>query len=167
MSTTAIKKIVYPTPEFSDIIKSFYLGLQMGEHEFESNRDITQAQAELMFQEYVKTNQEDSSFEYYMAFTDGVPSGFIEFSSEDEIENTYKKYLRINSLYVDNKFRNQGIATEILKVAENRAGELGFAYVGLGVLYKNNPAINLYSKLGFAEYGIELMKPIKVVYKQL
>ncbi|MBP9702233.1 GNAT family N-acetyltransferase [Candidatus Woesebacteria bacterium] len=158
---TTIKKITYPTPELFDIIKFFYLGLQMGEHEFESNRDITEAQAELMFQEYVKTSQENSSYEYYIAFTEGVPSGFIEFSSEDEIENTYKKYLRINSIYVDSRFRNQGIATELLKTAEARARELGFTYVGLGVLYRNSPALNLYKKFGFDEYGIELMKPVK------
>lgn len=158
---TAIKKITYPTPDLFDIIKSFYIGLQMGEHEFESNRDISKAQAEMMFQEYEKTSQEDSSFEYYMAFTDGIPSGFIEFSSEDEIENTYKKYLRVNSVYVDNKFRNQGIATELLKTAEDRTRELGFTYVGLGVLYNNSPALNLYKKFGFGEYGIELMKPVK------
>ena len=126
---TIIKKITYPTPKLFEIIKSFYLGLQLSEHEFESNRDITEAQAELMFQEYVKTSQEDSSFEYYMAFTDGVPSGFIEFSLEAEIENTYKKYLRVNSVYVDNNFRNQGIATELLKTADDRARELGFTYV--------------------------------------
>ncbi len=159
--TTIIKKITYPSPELFDTIKSFYLGLQTGEHEFEPLRDITQVQAELMFQEYQKTCQEDPSFEYYMAFTDGVPSGFIEFTSEDEIENTYKKYLRINSVYVDNKFRNQGIATELLKTAEDRATELKLTYVGLGVLYKNNPAFNLYKKFGFDEYGIELMKPVK------
>ncbi len=158
---TTIKIITYPTPELFDTIKSYYLGLQMSEHEFESNRDIAEAQAELMFQEYVKTSQEDSNFEYYMAFTDGVPSGFIEFNSEDEIENTYKKYLRVNSVYVDNKFRNQGIATELLKTAEDRAKELGFTYVGLGVLYKNSPALNLYKKFGFGEYGIELMKAVK------
>jgi ribosomal protein S18 acetylase RimI-like enzyme len=158
---TIIKKITYPTPELFEIIKSFYLGLQISEHKFESYRDITEAQAELMFQEYVKTCQEDSNFEYYLAFTDGVPSGFIEFSSEDEIENTYKKYIRVNSVYVDNKFRNQGIATELLKTAEDRARELGFTYVGLGVLCKNSPALNLYKKFGFGEYGIELMKAVK------
>ncbi len=159
--TTNIKKISYPTPELFDTIKSFYLGLQIGEQEFEPLRDTTTQQAELMFEEYQKTTQEDSTYEYHMAFTDGVPSGFIEFSSEAEIENTYKKYLRINSVYVDRQFRNQGIATQLLTVAQNRAKELGYQYVGLGVLHKNNPAINLYKKFGFGEYGIEFMKPLK------
>jgi ribosomal protein S18 acetylase RimI-like enzyme len=160
--TTTIKKISYPTPELFETIKSFYLGLQIDEHEFEPLRDTTARQAELMFKEYQKTSQENSNYEYYMAYTNGIPSGFIEFAPENEIENTYKKYLRINSVYVDNQFRHQGIATQLLKVAEDRAKELGYEYVGLGVLYKNNPAINLYKKSGFGEYGIEFMKRIKV-----
>src|SRR3989339_1176197 len=155
--TTIIEKITYPTPELLVTIKSFYLKLQKSEHQYESQRDITETQAEIMFDEYQKTCREDSSFEYYMAFTDGVPSGVIEFSSEDEIENTYKKYLRINSVYVDNKFRNQGIATMLLKTAEDRAKILGFSYIGLGVLHQNHPALSLYKKFGFGEYGIELM----------
>lgn len=159
--TTIITKITYPAPELFETIKSFYLGLQIGEHEFESQRDTSQAQADLMFKEYQKNCQEDSSYEYYMAFTDSEPSGFIEFSSEDEIENTYKKYLRINSVFVDPKFRHQGIATLLLNIAEMRAKELGFVYLGLGVLSKNNPALGLYKKFGFGEYGIELMKSIK------
>lgn len=159
--TITIKKISYPTPESFDTIKSFYLGLQIGERESEPLRDITAKQAALMFAEYQKTSQNDPTYEYHMAFTDGVPSGFIEFSSEDEIENTYKKYLRINSVYVDNNFRNQGIATLLLKTAQARAKELGYLYIGLGVLSKNNPAINLYKKFCFSEYGIELMKPVK------
>ena len=66
---TIIKNIVYPTPELFDTIKSFYLGLQLGEHMFESNRDITDQQAKLMFKEYQKTCQKDPNFEYYMAFS--------------------------------------------------------------------------------------------------
>jgi ribosomal protein S18 acetylase RimI-like enzyme len=159
--TTSIKRVAYPTPEIFDTIKSFYLGLQIGEHEYESLRDITTQQARLMFHEYQKTSQEDSSFEYYMAFTDAVPSGFIEFSTEDEIENTYKKYLRINSIYVVKEFRNQGIATMLLKTAEDRAKILGFSYIGLGALLQNSPALNLYKKFGFDEYGIELVKHVK------
>jgi ribosomal protein S18 acetylase RimI-like enzyme len=159
--TTTIQKIEYPREELFETIKSFYLGLQIGEHEFEPLRDTTKQQAQLMFEEYQKTSQEDSTYEYYMAFTDETLSGFIEFASENEIENICKKYLRVNSVYVDSKFRHQGIATKLLAIAENRARELEYTHVGLGVLHKNNPAINLYKKFGFGEYGLELMKSIE------
>lgn len=161
MTTTTVQKIEYPREDLFGTIKSFYLGLQIGEHAFEPLRDITRQQADLMFEEYQKTCQEDPTYEYYMAFTDGIPSGFIEFSKEDEIENTYKKYLRINSLYVDPQFRNHGIATLLLDTAKNRAKELGYKHLGLGVLHQNSPAISLYKKFGFADYGIELMLPVK------
>lgn len=158
--TTIIKKIKYPSPELFETIKSFYLGIQVGEHEYESLRDTTTQQTQLMFEEYQKTCQEDSNFEYYMAFTDGVPSGFVEFSSEDEIENTYKEYLRINSIYVDSRFRNRGIGTQLLQTAKERAKELKYSYIGLGVLCKNEPAINLYKKFGFGDYALEFMSSV-------
>lgn len=151
------QKVINPSSELSEIIKSFYLGLQKGEYEFENLRDISSTQAELMFQEYIKTAQEDSTYEYHMALIDNTPVGFIEFSEEKEIENTYKKYLRINSLYIEPQFRRKGLGNILLQLAKDRAKKSGYEYLGLGALYHNIPAINLYKKFGFKEYGIELM----------
>ena len=163
MENTIIKKIEYPTPELFNTIKSFYFELQKSEHEFEKLRDISDEQAELMFKEYEKTCKEDKTYEYYMASTDDKPSGFIEFSAEKEIENTYKKYLRVNSLYVSTKYHKHGIGIKLLQKAKERAKEEGYTHLGLGVIYGNTPAINLYKKFGLIEYGIEYLMPVNGV----
>ena len=155
------QKVINPSSELSETIKSFYLGLQKGEYEFENLRDTSNTQAELMFQEYIKTTQEDSTYEYHIVLVDNTAAGFIEFSEEKEIENTYKKYLRINSLYVEPQFRRKGLGNILLQIAKDKAKSSGYEYLGLGALYNNIPAISLYKKFGFKEYGIELMLPTK------
>ena len=150
-----------PSRELSETIKAFYLGLQIGEYEFEQLRDTSNSQAELMFQEYINASKEDPTYEYHLAFVDNIPAGFIEFSEEKEIENTYKKYLRINSLYIEPRFRRQGLGNTLLQIAKDKAKQSGYDYLGLGALYHNIPAINLYKKFGFQEYGVEFMMSTK------
>ena len=155
------QRVTNPSRELSETIKAFYLGLQIGEYEFEQLRDTSNSQAELMFQEYINASKEDPTYEYHLAFVDNIPAGFIEFSEEKEIENTYKKYLRINSLYIEPRFRRQGLGNTLLQIAKDKAKQSGYDYLGLGALYHNIPAINLYKKFGFQEYGVEFMMSTK------
>lgn len=58
----------------------------------------------------------------------------------------------IQSLYVLTKFRNRGVATEIIKSALYIARRGGKTAVTLVVAEKNTKAIELYRKLGFRTY---------------
>ena len=58
----------------------------------------------------------------------------------------------INNVAVDEKFRRQGIADELVK-AFVRFGEANLAFLTLEVRASNSPAIALYAKHGFAEAG--------------
>lgn len=58
----------------------------------------------------------------------------------------------INNVAVDEKFRRQGIADELIK-AFVRFGEANLAFLTLEVRASNAPAIALYAKHGFTEAG--------------
>lgn len=61
----------------------------------------------------------------------------------------------INSLWIAEPYRKQGLATLIIKYIENKAREEGYQSIGLGVgLYKDyGDAQRLYYKLGFTPDG--------------
>ncbi|MCP4762975.1 MAG: GNAT family N-acetyltransferase [archaeon] len=65
--------------------------------------------------------------------------------SEDIPEDT----LHIDSICVDEKFRNQGIGKEVLAFIDNLAIEMGFKKVRLEVIGKNIGAKELYEREGF------------------
>jgi ribosomal protein S18 acetylase RimI-like enzyme len=58
-------------------------------------------------------------------------------------------------MYVKPAFRNQGIAYDLLRYAENIATAAGVERLNLSVVDSNINAIKLYQKFGFIEYGIE------------
>ena len=58
----------------------------------------------------------------------------------------------INSVAVHPEFRRRGIAELLVSAAENFAAQHGHDRVVLDVLAHNTPALNLYLKMGYAEY---------------
>ena len=58
---------------------------------------------------------------------------------------------KICTLYVCEKYRNQGIATKLIEECKKWAIEVGAKVFELNVLSENEKAINLYRKIGFGE----------------
>ena len=71
-----------------------------------------------------------------------------------------QKTCLLDGLYVLEKYRNQGIASSLLKEAINRCKELKVKYVDINVMEKNEIAKKIYKKLNFTEYEIKLRKII-------
>ncbi len=67
----------------------------------------------------------------------------------------------IVDLYVREEFRRQGIARELMRVAENIAKRHGYRYIGLTVTSENTPAMNLYLSLGYLEERKIMVKDLK------
>ena len=63
--------------------------------------------------------------------------------------------LHISNMSVAKAHRRRGIATELLRLAEDRARTLGFARLELGVLADNAAALGAYLKSGFVQSGPE------------
>ena len=63
----------------------------------------------------------------------------------------------IDELYVDPAYRRRGLGRLAIGFAEQRAKELGVNAVHLEVDHGNDPAMELYRKIGYADHGRYLM----------
>ena len=72
------------------------------------------------------------------------------------IENGYL----IDGLYVDEQYRNNGIASELMEEALNILSNKGINHIDINVLFQNKSAIDLYKKYGFNEFRISLRKDL-------
>lgn len=69
-------------------------------------------------------------------------------------------YTHIFVLFVDPKYRQQGLGTALLQVAEHWANQQGDLQIGLQVFSHAQPALSLYEKLGYKPRALLLMKAI-------
>ncbi len=72
------------------------------------------------------------------------------------IENHYI----IDGLYVEKEYRNQSIATSLIKEAEKILKQKGIKYVDINVLNNNKLAKDIYESLEFKVFKIELRKEL-------
>ena len=72
---------------------------------------------------------------------------YIKLISTDGIDNN--KELLIDALYVEEDYRNKGIATSLINKVKEYSINNNIKYISINVLDKNIKAKNLYNKLGF------------------
>lgn len=75
---------------------------------------------------------------------------FIESDVTNELEAL------IDGLYVEERFRNQGIATALINKAKEWSKLNGAKYINVNVLDKNTNALNLYKSNEFRDYERKL-----------
>jgi ribosomal protein S18 acetylase RimI-like enzyme len=63
----------------------------------------------------------------------------------------------VDELYVEEKFRRQGLGRRAMEFVEERASELGVNAVHLEVNHGNEPALGLYRRTGYADHNRHLM----------
>jgi ribosomal protein S18 acetylase RimI-like enzyme len=73
---------------------------------------------------------------------------------------TGDRYCHIFMVYVHPDHRRQGIATGLIEQAQVWAQKRGDRQVGLQVFGHNQPAIELYERLGFRTQSLFLLKPL-------
>ncbi len=95
----------------------------------------------------------------YLAFDNNYPCGFVGGYIEEDIENQ-KDYFRIDSLVVTEKYRGLRVGSNLVEKIELHARNVGQSKIGLGVLSGNVSAYKTYQKLGFKDYGIEMIKDL-------
>lgn len=88
---------------------------------------------------------------------DKIIKGYIYLKST--ITNNKKGFL-IDGLYVDENYRNNGIATNLMETALSIIKNTNAEFININVLAHNKNAINLYKKFGFSEFKINLKKDL-------
>lgn len=86
------------------------------------------------------------------ATVDGVDCGIAFLNLQ-----AYKKFSHqcLITIIVDEAFRNRGVGTALLKELFKLAKESFHLEMVHLEVYATNPAINLYKRMGFVEYGVQ------------
>jgi ribosomal protein S18 acetylase RimI-like enzyme len=71
------------------------------------------------------------------------------------------RHAHIFLLYVIPEYRRQGIGKALMQYVENWATQRGDRQIGLQVFQSNQPALNLYTQLGYQTQSLWMLKPLK------
>ena len=72
----------------------------------------------------------------------------------------YKKKGHISNLYINRNYRKKGIAKKLVKKTLEWLKENKVLHASLEIHGDNQPAINLYRKLGFSNFTVKMVKKI-------
>lgn len=102
---------------------------------------------------------------FYVAVEDEKVFGFvvgmfIKLSKQD-LQGTYPAIMgRIEELYVDPNFREQGIGTKLMDKIEEYFKQKGCQYIWVEVFKPNIRTHELYQRLGYEDRDIEMIKKL-------
>lgn len=108
---------------------------------------------------------EKSRGTFLLAVDSDIAVGFVaavtfEPSPEALLSNIPSLRGRITELYVDASYRGQGIGTVLMREAEQYLQKLGCDVIRIEVFSPNENAHNLYKKLGYRDYDIDMIKKL-------
>ena len=89
-----------------------------------------------------------TEYEFYCIYYGEEIVGFVSFKLN--VKNK-PDTAHLRSLYIDDKYRRKGLATQALHRFENAAKSAGKTKLHVFVIEGNKPALNLYKKYGFFE----------------
>ena len=116
---------------------------------------------------------------FLIVYADGIPAGFLialrEGLEEYDIAcykwfcERYSKFLYVDRVVIDERFRKRGLAWRLYQSVFDRAGELGIDTVAAAVtsMPYNRPSMRLHYGLGFLEVGELLVRSGTVKVSQL
>lgn len=74
------------------------------------------------------------------------------------IENDDGKGYLIDGLYVEEQYRNKGIAKELIQFGLNESKKKNVDFIDIKVMYQNKIAIKLYESFGFNILSLQMRK---------
>ena len=100
----------------------------------------------------------DQIWKYNSSFAENDHKSLCVFARDQEDHiigaltgRTYWEYLEVAFLWVDERFRSNGYATELMKAAEDEARERGCTRAFLNTF--SFQSLRFYQKLGYVEFG--------------
>jgi len=113
------------------------------------------------FKEKLLEDLNDENISFLLSLNEDEFTGFAIFNLVKLPLLIEDKYLmNISNVFVDIKYRKQGIAKELINYIIDIAKEKSCIQVELSV-YKENPAISLYKKIGFSIQSVEMKLDLK------
>jgi ribosomal protein S18 acetylase RimI-like enzyme len=98
-----------------------------------------------------------------VADANGELAGYVTILNRvqsDDLDDGDIEFGLIADLVVRQDFRGQGLGKDLMRAAENFAGENGVQWLRISVMAANQGARQLYASLGFDEIYIELEKEL-------
>ncbi|MGA3292223.1 MAG: GNAT family N-acetyltransferase [Candidatus Microgenomates bacterium] len=96
----------------------------------------------------------------FIAFLGSEPVGYVALADKDFNGYRKSKYIEIENIGVDPKYRSQGIGHLLIEESGKWAKENGATKLFVSAYWQNKMAINFYKKNGFYETGVELDKKL-------
>lgn len=93
----------------------------------------------------------------------GYIYGYIQNNGDSKID----KVSVLDALFVEEDFRNLGVASKLIKDFKKWSYNYGVKYIELKVCSENNQAINLYKKSGFAQNKIIMSLKLEENYEDI
>lgn len=102
---------------------------------------------------------------FFLAFDNktviGFVSGTIPKPTKDSIlQSSPAKFGRITELYVVKEYRGQGVGSALIQRIENYFKDHEVEYIKLEVFAPNESAREFYSKMGYSERDVDLIKKL-------
>ena len=135
--------------------------------DFERSLEPDRVEGQTIAQRYLQhllTTCQNKMGRLLVAESSGQVVGLVCIWLEQEPESyltSLAGYGYISDLVVLSSYRRQGIGAALLQQAEAFALGQGATALRIGVLAKNSTARAAYRKVGFREYEISLLKPLK------
>ncbi len=105
------------------------------------------------------------NWDVFVAEEEGKIAGWIGLTVKPA-SNRNGKYAYITEVMVHPVFRRSGVATKLVKEAEEKALEMGSSYTYSYIYESNNASKSLFGKLGYSRVG-EIKTPAIPTYKKL
>ncbi len=142
-----------------DQLKKLFLEMQTHERQFDADRAEPTDALAVKYISQLLTDVEERQGIILVAVNGGTVCGFAAGYAEEDLANQHHFFL-IAELVVSAAYRGQGIGSNLIRSMENFARAKGFKRLGIGVLVGNDRVHELYKRLGFRDYAIELMKEL-------
>jgi GNAT superfamily N-acetyltransferase len=119
------------------------------------NRELAPPEMRERFEQYIQTSIDGEMSRLREVFSEAKRNAFWVVETGDEIigmlgiESRSNECAELRRMYLDRRHRGRGIAQRMLKCAETRARELGFAKLILSTAEVQEAAIAFYRKSGY------------------
>jgi len=147
------------SPVNSESVDQLFLELQLHENKFDGYKSTKLENAQNYKKELLETT-ENQHGEMLVAKIDDKAVGLVAWFLEEECEFD-EPYGYISDIIVSEPYRGQGIGQQLLDKAMSHIKKTQVKRVHIGVLLANSDTKDFYSKNGFSDYSVEMIKEFK------